>query len=55
MVDYETGMQRRMKKYLSGLTKALIVSVIFLPLGLILNLLIKRRKTFYEVNDNRES
>ena len=44
-----------MKKYLSGLAKALIVSIVFLPLGLILNLLIRRKKTFYEVNDNRES
>lgn len=47
-----------MKKYLNGLTKALIVSIVFLPLGLILNLLFRskfKKDTIHIVEDNRES
>ena len=32
-----------MKKYLEGLAKVFIISLVFLPLGLLLNLVIKAR------------
>ncbi len=47
-----------MKRILNGLIKALIVSIIFLPLGLILNLLIKSgygKDKFYMIDENEEA
>lgn len=47
-----------MKKILRGLAKALIVSIIFLPLGLILNLIFRSgrgKDKFYIIDENEES
>lgn len=47
-----------MKRILNGLIKALIVSIIFLPLGLILNILIKSgdgKDKIYMIDENEES
>ena len=47
-----------MKKILNGFIKALIVSIIFLPLGLILNIMIRSshgKDKFYVIDENGES